>query len=124
MLNSIRTFVFFSAIVSFVAVAHAGKADVVDATIRALGGESFRINATLVHADTGWDHYADAWDVLDESGNVLGTRILHHPHVEEQPFTRSLKLNIPVIVKRVFIRARDSRHEYGGEVFELDVPHS
>ena len=42
------------------------------------------------HPDTGWDDYADGWRVLDMDGNELGMRVLHHPHVDEQPFTRSL----------------------------------
>lgn len=100
----------------------ADEAGVVDVTIAALGGDRYRINATLEHADTGWDHYADAWDVLDESGAVLGTRILHHPHVDEQPFTRSLTLDIPRSVATVTIRARDSLHNYGGKTFSIAVP--
>ncbi|WP_455196821.1 hypothetical protein, partial [Kaarinaea lacus] len=47
-------------------------------------------NVTLKHGDTGWDHYADAWRVVTEDGKELGTRTLYHPHVDEQPFTRSL----------------------------------
>jgi hypothetical protein len=44
----------------------------------------------LRHGDTGWDDYADGWRIETPAGEVLGTRVLHHPHVEEQPFTRSL----------------------------------
>ena len=83
----------------------AGEVDVVDLKIVALDGESFRIGATLKHDDSGWDHYANAWDVLDQNGNLLGTRVLYHPHVDEQPFTRSLTLTIPAgvnICSRMF----------------------
>ena len=107
----------------FLGSVSAGEADVIDVTIRAMGNGEFRINATLQHADTGWEHYADAWDVLNEYGEVLGTRVLHHPHVEEQPFTRGLSLNIPDTVMSVTIRAKDSKHEYGGESITVDVPH-
>ena len=48
---------------------------------------------TLRHADTGWDHYADAWEVFGPDGTSLGIRELVHPHVDEQPFTRSLTLS-------------------------------
>lgn len=48
------------------------------------------VSVTLRHPDTGWDHYADAWEVLDTDGARLGLRVLAHPHVNEQPFTRSL----------------------------------
>ena len=101
----------------------AGEVDVVGATIESLGGGKFRINATLEHADEGWDHYANRWDVIDESGTVIGSRELLHPHVNEQPFTRSLSLSIPEGVKKVVIEANDSVHETGGKTFELDVPH-
>lgn len=100
----------------------ADVADIVDGKIVALGEGRYRIDATVEHADTGWDHYADRWDVLDENGNVLGVRELAHPHVDEQPFTRSLTLTIPEGVKKVILRANDSVHGLGGELFELAVP--
>lgn len=103
--------------------ASAGEVDVVDVSIESLGGGNFRINATLLHDDTGWDHYANRWDVLDESGKVLGVRELAHPHVNEQPFTRSLRLSIPDSVLNVTIRANDSVHDTGGKSFSIAVPH-
>ncbi len=33
--------------------------------------------------------YVDGWHVETAEGEILGTRILLHPHVGEQPFTRS-----------------------------------
>ena len=66
---------------------------------------------TLRHADTGWDHYADRWEVVNESGEILATRVLQHPHVGEQPFTRFLApFFIPREIERVRIRAHDSVH--------------
>ena len=101
----------------------ANEVDVTDVSIESLGGGKFRVNATLLHEDTGWDHYADRWDVLDESGNVLGVRELAHPHVNEQPFTRSVSVTIPESVKVITIRANDSVHELGGKTFDIEVPH-
>lgn len=101
----------------------AGEADVINATIHKTGRDEFRIDATLEHADTGWDHYANKWEVFDPQGNLLGTRVLHHPHVNEQPFTRSLTLTIPREITEVIIRAGDSVHEDGGAEFNLAVPH-
>lgn len=70
-------------------------------------GAGWQVSVTLAHPDTGWEHYADAWRVELEDGTVLGERILLHPHVDEQPFTRSLSgVEIPAGVARVFIRAR------------------
>lgn len=71
-------------------------------------------HVTLSHADTGWDHYADGWGVMTPDGRELGYRVLHHPHVDEQPFTRSLSgVVIPPDVDTVVIVPRDSRHGTG-----------
>jgi len=125
LLSSIRlTGLLVGAIFSIVTMQTiAGESDVVDVTIESLGGGKFRINATLLHDDTGWDHYADRWDVLDESGQVIGVRELAHPHVNEQPFTRSVSITIPESVKTITIRSNDSVHETGGKTFEIAVPH-
>lgn len=70
-------------------------------------GDSWRFDVTMSHPDTGWEHYADAWRVMDMDGNELGLRILAHPHVDEQPFTRSLRgVDIPEDVTAVEIEAR------------------
>ena len=66
-----------------------------------------RVSVTLAHPDTGWDHYADGWRIEDAGGTIIGTRDLLHPHVEEQPFTRSLTVaNLPE--GPLFIRAKCS----------------
>lgn len=101
----------------------AGEADVVDAEVRATGGDTYRFTATVRHADEGWDHYADRWEVVGPDGDVLGTRTLHHPHVDEQPFTRSLSgVSVPAGVTRVTLRAGDSVHGLGGATVELLLP--
>ena len=64
------------------------------------------LSVTLAHPDTGWDHYADGWEVVDEAGNSLGLRELLHPHVNEQPFTRSLRVALPDGVTELRLRAR------------------
>lgn len=88
------------------AVAEEPKVDNVIARQAADG--SWRFDVTISHPDTGWDHYADAWRILDMQGNELGVRILAHPHVEEQPFTRSLSgVRIPEGILRVQVQARD-----------------
>ena len=52
---------------------------------------------------------------------MLATRVLEHPHVEEQPFTRELRgVRVPPNVTSVRIRARDSVHGYGGR--EVVIP--
>lgn len=100
----------------------AGQADIIDGKITALGDNRYRIDATVRHADTGWEHYADRWDVTTEDGTVIGARKLAHPHENEQPFTRSLTLTIPPDTKKIILQAHDSVHGLGGAVFEMNVP--
>lgn len=104
------------------ALALAGEADVVGAKAAKTSDGSYRFDATVKHADSGWDHYADAWDVVAPDGTVLGTRKLLHPHETEQPFTRSLgSVIIPEGTEYVMLRAHDSVHEYGGEEFRVNL---
>ena len=104
-------------------VAVAGKADVVDVKVRKTGDGVYRFDVTVAHDDKGWGHYANRWDVLTPDGKVLGSRTLYHPHVDEQPFTRSLPdVRIPADVKRVEVRAYDSAHGGGGVTMTVDVP--
>ena len=84
-------------------------------------GETWTFSVTLKHADTGWEHYADGWGVYLEDGTELGYRVLHHPHVNEQPFTRSLNgVKVPSDVDRVVIVPRDSKHGVG-EGFVVEI---
>ncbi len=100
----------------------AGCANVVEADIE-LSGDTYRVSATILSADTGWEKYADAWEVRSPDGTVLGTRILAHPHVDEQPFTRSLSgVDIPTGVMDVEIAARDSVVGFCGETVSVAVP--
>jgi hypothetical protein len=99
-----------------------GCADVVGATITDDGG-TFSVAVDVSSDDTGWDKYADAWQVRDGEGNVLGERVLTHPHENEQPFTRSQSgITIPEGLQEVTIAARDSVAGFCGEVFTLEVP--
>ncbi len=68
-------------------VAIAGEADVIAVRDIAGGNGTFTFHVTVKHADTGWDHYAEKWDVVGPDGQIPGIRVLYHPHVEEQPFT-------------------------------------
>ncbi len=79
-----------------------------------------RVSVTLSHPDTGWDHYADGWEVLDAEGNSLGIRELAHPHVTEQPFTRSLSgVMIPEGATAIYIRARCNVDGWSEDLFEV-----
>ena len=93
---------------------------VIEAATASKSGDSWNFSVSLKHPDTGWDHYADGWQVLDANDTVLGYRKLHHPHVNEQPFTRSLSgVKIPAGVTRVFIRSHCLVDGWGAERFEV-----
>ena len=112
----------FSLVLACAATAWAGEADVVDARAEQSANGTWRFDVTVAHADEGWDHYADRWDVVAPDGTVIGSRTLHHPHVEEQPFTRSLSgVVIPDGVDRVTIRAHDNVHGLGGAEMTIDL---
>lgn len=79
-------------------------------------GHTWTFSVTLRHADTGWDHYADGWGVYLPDGTELGYRVLAHPHVNEQPFTRSLSgVVIPQGTDFVVVIPKDSVHGTGAE---------
>jgi hypothetical protein len=103
--------------------ARAGEADVVDVQASRSGDGTWRFDVTVRHADAGWDHYADAFEVVAPDGTVLGTRTLLHPHVDEQPFTRSLSgVVIPGGIEEVAVRAHDSVDGYGGAEITVVLP--
>ncbi len=97
------------------APAFGDEPQVLDVTVEK-AGMVWNIHVTIRHPDTGWDHYADLWQVLDaESGEVIAERPLAHPHTNEQPFTRSLsRVEIPEGVETIRIRAKCTRHGYQG----------
>ncbi|MEM7411166.1 MAG: hypothetical protein AAF430_13100 [Myxococcota bacterium] len=100
-----------------------GPADVVAAEAECNAQRVCTFRVGVRHADAGWDHYADRWQVLAPDGTVLATRILHHPHVEEQPFTRSLRdVEIPTGLTEVRVRAHDSVHGFGGAEQAVPIP--
>lgn len=98
-------------------------ADVIGVVIEP-GEGGFTISATVASADTGWDKYADLWEVRAPDGTVLGERVLAHPHETEQPFTRSVGgVAIPPDVTEVVVAARDSVDGFCGAEFVAEVPH-
>jgi hypothetical protein len=104
-----------AALLLSISPAAADEPEVVDVTIRK-SGMMWTVSVALLHPDTGWDHYADGWEVLDAGGNRLGYRKLMHPHVDEQPFTRSLSgVVIPDGVREVFVRPSCSRDGWAGQ---------
>jgi hypothetical protein len=90
---------------------------------------SWTFHVTVEHPDTGWEDYADGWDVLTPDGEVLKrdaddpfTRLLAHPHENEQPFRRSQAgLILPAGVTLVRVRAHDLVDGWGGVEVIVDL---
>lgn len=86
-------------------------------------------HVTVRHPDTGWEDYADGWDVVLPDGTVVKpdpdspfTRLLLHPHETEQPFTRSQSgIVIPAEVTTVTVRAHDLVDGFGGRESVVDL---
>ena len=103
--------------------AMAGEVEIVDVQVNNAGANTFGFSVALRHADTGWDHYANKWDVRAPDGTVLGTRVLVHPHVNEQPFTRSLSgVKIPKDMRQIVVRAQDNVHGLSPQKYMVDLP--
>jgi hypothetical protein len=86
-------------------------------------GASYTFNVTIRHTDTGWDDYADSWRIKDMDGNILGERALAHPHVNEQPFTRSLSgVKIPAGVDKVVVEAHDTVNGWASDEKVVSLP--
>ena len=106
-----------------------GNADVIYVKAFQNNDESWNFQVTVSHLDTGWDDYADGWDVFLEDGTILKpdpssnfTRLLLHPHENEQPFTRNQNnIQIPKQIDKVFVRAHDSVDGFGGKEVTVDL---
>lgn len=105
------------------ASAFAGEADIVDVKVVRSSVGTYDFHVAVRHGDTGWDHYANIWQVVGPNGTILGERVLLHPHVNEQPFTRSLTgVSIADGIESVSVRAGDNVHEFGGSEMTVKLP--
>ncbi len=112
--------------IATILIVAAGSALADDATIEAAtakkSGDSWTFSVTLRHGDTGWNDYADGWRVVLQDGTEVGMRVLYHPHVEEQPFTRSQSgIKIPDGTDTVYVEARTNTDGWGNARFAVEV---
>lgn len=109
---------------------HPADADVT--FVRAVQNDAttWTFHVTVRHPDTGWEDYADGWDVLYQGAvikpnpNDAFTRVLLHPHENEQPFTRSQRITLPAEAQAVRVRAHDIVHGFGGQEVVVDLTQS
>ena len=109
-----------AALLAVAAPALADPAEIVSAEARA-SGSGWSVSVTLRHGDTGWDDYADGWRLVTEGGEVIATRPLVHPHVNEQPFTRSLS-GVTLPDAPVFVESSTTVTGWSGDRLPLEVP--
>ncbi|MEM7117759.1 MAG: hypothetical protein AAF614_35335 [Chloroflexota bacterium] len=106
-----------------------GDADVLHVRALATGDDTWTFHVTVEHLDTGWEDYADGWDVVLPDGTAVlpnpdspFTRLLLHPHENEQPFTRSQSnIVIPADITTVTVRAHDLVDGFGGQEVVVDL---
>ena len=92
-------------------------------------GETWTFSVTVSHPDTGWDDYSNGWDVVTPEGIVLKanksdpfTRVLLHPHENEQPFTRSQSgITVPEGITQLLVKAHDIVDGFGGAEILIDL---
>lgn len=102
--------------------AQANEVEIVGADFVQGRDGSWSVNVALLHADNGWDHYADIWRVVDVQGNILGERVLLHPHEDEQPFIRGAEgVTIAEGTKTLYIEAHDMVHGWTPNRLEIDM---
>lgn len=100
----------------------ANEVEVVDIQASQSSDKTWRFSVTLKHDDKGWDHYANEWQIIAPDNKILGTRTLYHPHVNEQPFTRSLDgVKISSDIKTVRVIAKDTVHGLSSKAAELEL---
>jgi hypothetical protein len=90
---------------------------------------TWTFHVTVRHPDSGWEDYADGWDIVTADNIVVKrddddqfSRLLLHPHVDEQPFTRSQSgLKLPAGITHVTVRAHDLIDGNGGQEVTVDL---
>jgi hypothetical protein len=104
-----------------------GDANVTNVYVREEPDGQWTFHVSIEHKDVNWYDYVDGWDVVLPDGSAIKpdpfgkyTRHIRHPHVHEQPFTRTQKeIQIPEGTDRVTIRAHDKKDGWGGEEIEV-----
>lgn len=107
---------------AFASTGFANEVEIVDVQVDCSEGLC-NFEVTARHDDEGWDHYADEWNIRLPNGKVTGSRVLMHPHVDEQPFKRSLSsVRIPDSVREVDVCGHDTVHGWSTNCKRVRLP--
>jgi len=116
--NILATFVLLIAS----ATGQANEVEIVDVKAHQNNDKTWTFAVTLKHADEGWDHYANEWQVIAPDNKILATRTLYHPHVNEQPFTRNTSgVKIPESMASVRVIAKDTVHGLAKTAMQVNL---
>ena len=115
-------FALLNFILTFFSIANANEVEIINVKAHQASDKSWTFAVTLKHDDTGWDHYANEWQVIAPDDKILATRTLYHPHVDEQPFTRNTSgVKIPPDITTVRVIARDTIHGHSKTAMQVDL---
>ena len=121
-IHSFNTFLLSIALIFLSSLSNANEVDIVDVKAHQSNNGTWGFSVTLKHADEGWDHYANEWQVLAPDNKILATRTLYHPHVNEQPFTRNTSgVKIPTNMKVVYVIAKDTVHGLAKKAVKVNL---
>lgn len=93
-------------------------ADVVGVRTTGSSG-AYTVYVSIASTETGCGRYADWWELLTPSGELVYRRILDHSHPDEQPFERSggpvaIAEGDEVVVRAHLHAERAADHGYAG----------
>lgn len=122
MLKAIKRIIVSMLFMAISASLQANEVEIVNVVAHQSSDKTWTFAVTLKHADTGWDHYANEWQVIAPDNKILATRTLYHPHVEEQPFTRNTSgVKIPANMETVRIIAKDTVHGLSKTAMQINL---
>ena len=122
MLKAIKRIIVSMLFMAISASLQANEVEIVNVVAHQSSDKTWTFAVTLKHADTGWDHYANEWQVIAPDNKILATRTLYHPHVEEQPFTRNTSsVKIPAGMETVRIIAKDTVHGLSKTAMQINL---
>ena len=88
-----------------------------------VGHSLYHFRVTILHEDTGWDNYVEAWEIIGPDGEVLGERPFFEPKPGKlEQLTALSGVIIPTEVETVEIRARHYPEGYSGEAVQVNLP--
>ena len=100
----------------------AADADVVAVRTTRTAPDVYDFAVTVRSRDTGWQRYADRLEAVGPDGAVIATRMLDHPHDDEQPFTRDISGVQVKGTAKIVIRVHFKPSGFDGATADVALP--